>query len=165
MLENKIVQHPENVGIRKNGYYEQGKGSHAHDLFLEKSLNFIDRIKGIHSSYIPFAFPMPNSSCLRLQISRLQISRLAEIPKIAGTGNTGGAKGNAGYGSPYKEAIVPVIIPTPLCHVSRMDASVGKSVKSPKIGLKKKTLVIFQAIMEPQLKGDKRWTSSKAQVL
>ena len=26
MLENKeFIQHPENVGIRKNGYYEQGK--------------------------------------------------------------------------------------------------------------------------------------------
>ena len=152
MLENKeFIQHPENVGIRKNGYYEQGKGSHAHDLFLEKSLNFIDKNKGNpFFLYIPFAIPHAElvvpSDCKFLALYKSL--GWPEIPKIAGTGNTGGAKGNAGYGSPYKDGYCSCDHPhaTYAAMISRMDASVGKIRKKLKdLGLKKKTLVIFSS--------------------
>ena len=150
--------------------YELGKGSHAHDLFLEKSLNFIDKNKGNpFFLYIPFAIPHAElvvpSDCKFLALYKSL--GWPEIPKIAGTGNTGGAKGNAGYGSPYKDGYCSCDHPhaTYAAMISRMDASVGKIRKKVKdLGLKKDPRH-FQAIMEPQLKGDKRWTSSKAQVL
>lgn len=153
LLENKkFIHFPENEGIRSEGLYSPGKGTHAHDTFISKAEGFIQTNKDApFFLYIPFAIPHAElavpADCKHL--AYYKSLNWPEIPKPEGGG--GGA-----YGSPYKKGYSACTHPhaTYAAMISRMDDSVGRIQKLLKqLKLDQNTLLIFSSDNGPSPEG------------
>jgi len=143
LLENKaFVQFPGNVGIRKDGLYAPGKGTHAHDAFIGKAQQFIEDNKDKpFFLYIPFAIPHAElavpSDCKHLAYYKSLDWKDPAKPE----GGGGGA-----YGSKFTKGYSACTHPraTYAAMISRMDDSVGKiRAQLKKLNIDQSTLIVF----------------------
>ena len=153
MLENKkMIEYPENNGIRNNGYYAPGKGSYVQDLFEKKTLSFIRTHKD-NPFFLYLPYPAPHaelvvpSDCPHLDY----YNRLGWDDPGRKEGGGGGA-----YGSPYKKGYCASKHPnaTYAAMVSRMDDTVGKVVNLlQELKIDQNTLIIFTSDNGPSAEG------------
>lgn len=160
------IEYPENVNVRENGYYKEGKGKHAHDLFAAEAEWFIRENKDRpFFLYIPFAIPHAELIVPSDDPDLSYYKSLGWPEKVKAEGG-GGGKGKAGYGTKFHKGYCAQDHPhaTYAAMISRMDRSVGRLMALlKKLELDKNTLVIFSSDNGPSSEGGQTLEFFKSQ--
>lgn len=143
------IQYPENQGDIRDatGHYKPNKNlKHAHDLFYEEAVTFIQTNKeNPFFLYLPFAIPHAELAVPEgdPDLAYYRTLKWEEKPRKVGGG---GRRGDAGYGTRWMEGYCAVKEPnaTYAAMITKMDRSIGKIVALLKqLEIDRNTLVIF----------------------
>ncbi|MFP6875725.1 MAG: arylsulfatase [Roseibacillus sp.] len=154
--DRKVV-YPKNHNLRVKGEYRNGVGTYSHDEIAKEALRWIVDNKDQHFFlYLPFCIPHAELTVPQDSMAPYLKLNWPETPRIEGTGNIGGGRKDAGYGSQYRTGYCGQSYPNAAYAgmISRMDRNIGRILDLlDELKLSENTLVIFSSDNGPSAEG------------